>query len=351
MICPKGQDTLKRHMRTGHLWARQGRAENGSTMRNLKTPFLLAFLLIGAFSGPSFGQQRVFAWQPGNEESVRLDPANYHAGQTYHASGDGGNMQVDIKSELPVTIFLARSEQWNGAVQHPEGLNNLQQLCTREHVVETRYSCFVPPVAMTLIIRDERNSPDQAVFAGLGAVLDPNNRAERAVGEGIAAIMTGQGSATRHFKAPNDVQIHYFRWLCVENCVQPEFRWVEQVKEKYQLTSFLKVYGGYTPDHDGAQVSIRIKSPVPMVVAMLPSDIANQLHAKPEMFEPALEKNPCQQRGVQSLEFQCTFNAGDGPQSLIVVPESTERVPHKKAEIEMQAVKCVENCAMLETKR
>jgi len=87
------------------------------------------------------------------------------------------------------------------------------------------------------------------------------------------------------------------------------------------------------------------------VVAMLPSDIANQLHAKPEMFEPALEKNPCQQRGVQSLEFQCTFNAGDGPQSLIVVPESTERVPHKKAEIEMQAVKCVENCAMLETKR
>ena len=83
----------------------------------------------------------------------------------------------------------------------------------------------------------------------------------------------------------------------------------------------------------------------------LPSDIANQLHAKPEMFEPALEKNPCQQRGVQSLEFQCTFNAGDGPQSLIVVPESTERVPHKKAEIEMQAVKCVENCAMLETKR
>jgi len=75
---------------------------------------------------------------------------------------------------------------------------------------------------------------------------------------------------------------------------------------------FLKVYGGFTPDHDGAQVSIKIKSPVPMVVAMLPSDVANQLHSKPEMFEPALEKNPCQQRGVQSLEFQCTFNLADG---------------------------------------
>src|SRR5439155_6873003 len=49
---------------------------------------------------------------------------------------------------------------------------------------------------------------------------------------------------------------------------------------------------------------------------------------------------------------QCTFNAGDGPQSLIVVPESTGSVPnHKKAEIEMLAVQCVANCALLESKR
>src|SRR5712675_1029447 len=154
-------------------------------MRNTRMTFLFVFLMICAFSAPSFEQQpeRVFNCQPGNQEDLRLDPANYHAGQTYHASGDGGNMQVDIKSEQPVTIFLARSEDWNAAVQHPESLNNLQQLCTREHVVETRYTCFVPPVSMTLIIRDERynpESPDHAVFSGLGAVLDPNSRAERA---------------------------------------------------------------------------------------------------------------------------------------------------------------------------
>jgi len=325
-------------------------------MRNTKMPSLFVFLMICAFSAPSFAQQpeRVFNWQPGNQEDVRLDPANYHAGQTYHASGDGGNMQVDIKSEQPVTIFLVRSEEWNGALEHPESLNNLQQLCTREHVVETRYSCFVPPVAMTLVIRDERYSPDHAVFAGLGAVLDPSNRVERAVGAGITgitAVLTERESAKRQFKAPNDVHIQYFRWLCVENCVQPEYRWTWQVKEKYQLTSFLKVYGGFTPDHDGAQVSIKIKSPVPMVVAMLPSDVANQLHARPEMFEPALEKNPCQQRGVQSLEFQCTFNLADGPQSLIVAPEATGNVPHKKAEIQMQFVKCVENCELLQSRR
>src|SRR6266849_1489787 len=205
------------------------------------TGSLFAVLLVCGFAWALFGQQRVFNWLPGNNESVRLDPANYHAGQTYHAGGDGGNMQVDIKSELPVTIFLARSEEWSGAVQHPEGLSNLQQLCTREHVVETRYSCFVPPVSMTLVIRDERNSPDQAIFAGLGAVLDPKNKTERAVGEGITAIFTGLGSAaTRRFKAPNDVHVQYFRWLCVENCVQAQFEWTWQVKEKYNLTSFLK---------------------------------------------------------------------------------------------------------------
>src|SRR5712675_13506 len=165
-------------------WHGPGRS-NGITMKSSKIPFLFAILLMCAYSAPSLAQQpdRVFNWQPGNQEDVRLDPANYHAGQTYHASGDGGNMQVDIKSQLPITIFLVHSEEWNAALQHPETLGNLQQLCTRAHVVETRYSCFVPPVAMTLIIRDERydpESPEHAVFSGLGAVLDPNSRAERA---------------------------------------------------------------------------------------------------------------------------------------------------------------------------
>src|SRR2546430_534697 len=259
---------------------------NGITMRNSKTPALVALLLTCSFAGPSSGQQpdRVFNWQPGNQEDVRLDPANYHAGQTYHAGGNGGNMQVDIKSELPVTIFLARSEEWNGALQHPELLNNLQQLCTREHVVETRYSCFVPPVGMTLIIRDERYSPsaNHVVIAELGAVLDPSSRVERAVGAGItgvAAVMAGRESAKRQFKAPNDVHVQYFRWLCMENCVQPEFRWTWQVKEKYQLTSFLKVYGGVTPGHVGAPGSIKHKSPPTPVGGVLASPVSKQLPA------------------------------------------------------------------------
>jgi hypothetical protein len=320
-------------------------------MRNTKLPFVFAILLMASLSGPSFGQGRVFNWLPANDESVRLDPANYHTGRTYRPNSSGANNHVDIKAEKPVTIFMTPAEDWNQALQHPEAFARLRQVCLREHVVETTYVCEMPVEPMTLVIRDERNSPDQAIFAGLGAVLNSHDKTQRAVGEGIAAILTGQDSATRRFKAPNDVHIQYYRWDCVENCIQPEYQWTWQVREKYQLTSFLKVYGGFTPDHDAAQVSIKIKSPVPMVVAMLPSDIAIQLHAKPEMFETALQKNPCQQRGVQSLVFQCTFNQADGPQSLIVVPEDTSSVPHKKAEIEMQFVKCITNCQLLESKR
>jgi len=321
-------------------------------MRNTKMPLLFAIFMICAYCRPSFGQERVFNWLPANDESVRLDPANYHTGRTYRPGANGGNNHVDIKAERPVTIFMTPAEDWSQAVQHPEGIARLRQVCLREHVVETTYVCEMPAEPMTLIIRDERNSPDQAIFAGLGAVLDPHDRTQRAVGEGIATVLTGQGSVSRRFTAPNDVRIQYFRWDCVENCIQPEFQWTRQVKEKYELTSFLKVYGGFAPDHDGEQVSIKIKSPVPMVVAMVPSEIANQLHAKPEMFESALEKNSCQQRGVQSLQFECKFNLSDGPQSLIVAPESTARVPnHKKAEIEMLAARCVANCALLESKR
>jgi hypothetical protein len=321
-------------------------------MKNITLPSILAFLLACAFAGPSFGQQRVFDWRPANDETVRLDPANYHTGRTYHPGPNGGNIHVDIKAERPVTIFLTRAEEWNDALQHPESIVRLNQLCPREHVMETTYLCDLPPAPMTLVIQDERNSLDHAVFAGLGAVLDPNNKVDRAVGAVIATVATGQGSVTRRFTSPNDVHIQYYRWDCVEHCIQPEFQWTRQVKEKYELTSFLKVYGGFAPDHDGEQVSIKIKSPVPMVVALVPSQVADQLHSRPEELTSALEKNSCQQRGVQSLQFECTFNLADGAQSLIVVPESTESVPHhKKAEVEFLAVKCIANCNLLAPKQ
>jgi hypothetical protein len=166
------------------------------------------------------------------------------------------------------------------------------------------------------------------------------------LGAGLATVFKKEVPPSRQFKSPNDVHIQYFLWTCTSNCYPPQFQWIEQAKEKYELTSFLKVYGGYTPDRDGEVISIKIKAPMPMLVAVVPSSVANQLHGRPEMLEPALEKNSCQQRGVQSQTFQCTFNAADGPQSLIVAPEDTGKVRHKKVEIEFFASKCIANCAL-----
>jgi hypothetical protein len=309
------------------------------------TPIFTLFLALTC-AGTASAQEKIFEWQPANDESVRLDPANYHTGRTYHPGPQGGNLHVDIVSQRPVTIFMTSEQSWNQALQNPDTIGYLRYTCLREHVVKTTYLCDLPPEPMTLVIRDERNSPDSAVFAGLGAVLKPDSKVDRAVEVGIATVFTGQGVATRRFASPNDVHIQYYRWACISNCFPPEFQWIQQAKEKYQLTSFLKVYGGYAPERDGEVISIKVKAPVPMLVAVVPSAVANQLHGKPDMLEPTLEKNSCQQRGVQSQTFQCTFNAADGPQSLIVVPEDTGNVPHKKAEIAFFASKCVANCAV-----
>lgn len=326
-------------------------------MKIQKTQFFLVALSLTLFAGTSLAQDRVFNWLPANDETVRLDPANYHTGRTYHPNAVGQNNHVDIKAQKPVTIFMTPEADWNAALQHPEAIASLRQVCLREHVVDTTYVCELPVEPMTLIIRDERFTPGTPVFAGLGVVLDTveatQNNTARAVSSGIAAVLntTRQAASPRQFKDPNDVHIQYYRWDCVENCVQPEFRWMEQVREQYKLTPFLKVYGGFQPDHDGEEVSIKIKSPVPMVVAMVPSQTANQFYSQPGALESALQKNACQQRAVQSLEFRCTFNLADGPQSLVVAPEAGEKVPHKKVEVSMLAWSCVENCQLLQTQK
>src|ERR1700674_2893915 len=97
-------------------------------MKTTKLLVILAFLAICAVSVPSFGQQRVFNWLPANDESVRLDPANYHSGRTYRPGANGGNNHVDIKAERPVTIFMTPAEDWSQGVQHPEGIARLRQV-------------------------------------------------------------------------------------------------------------------------------------------------------------------------------------------------------------------------------
>src|SRR5207245_6292716 len=96
-------------------------------MKTTKIPVILAFLALGASAQASFAQQKVFNWLPANDESVRLDPANYHTGRTYRPGPNGGNIHVDIKAERPITIFLTGAEDWNQALQYQIGRASCRQ--------------------------------------------------------------------------------------------------------------------------------------------------------------------------------------------------------------------------------
>jgi hypothetical protein len=273
----------------------------------------------------SLAQDKVFDWIRASDEVSQLDPADYHAGRVYRPGADGGGMHVDIQAKRPITIAMAFASDWNAWTQHPESQTDLELRCVREHVTSTTYECHMPPNRpMVLLIRDERTA-DRAVLTGIGVVL---------------------GRGARQFIAPNDVTVTYYSWTCVQNCIQPEFQWFSLVKEKYELTSVPKIYSLLTPERDGQQVNVRIKAPIPMTVALLPSELADQVYDNPGALSSALSKTSCKQRGVQSLSFDCTVNLADGRQSLVVVPDSA-KILHKKAEIELQTVKCSANCDML----
>src|ERR1700676_632779 len=283
-------------------------------------------IAILSFAALAVAQEKAFDWVRDTDEAAQLDPMDYHAGRVYRPGSQGGNLHVDIQSTLPITIALAPNDEWTGALQTPGVAPRLEMFCMREHVVNTTYECHLPnDRPMVLLVRDERR-PDRAVMQGIGAVMN---------------------HGMRRFVSPNDLKITYYRWDCVQNCIQPEFRWSVLLKEKYELSSAPKVYSLVSPERDGRPVWIRVKAPVPMTIALLPTDVADKIYDDPSTLARALESTSCKQRGVQSLSFSCKVNLADGRQPLVAVPEARGNVPHKKAEIEMQSLQCNENCNLL----
>jgi hypothetical protein len=272
-------------------------------------------------------QDKVFGWRPANLESLQLNPAQTHSGRVYHPSPDGGDIHVGIEAQQPVTVAMAYEDDWKNATQHPERMYALDFRCVRQHVVNTLYECHMPSARpMILLVRDER-AREGAILSGVGAVL-------------------GRGVDPKILASPNVVSIQYHRWACVENCREPEFQWIVLAKEKYKVTTIPKIYNLLTPERDGQQLSIRIKGGQPMTVAVLPTSVADQLYENPGSLNSALSKTTCKQRGVEKLSFECTFNLADGPQAIVVVPDQ-QNPPRKKAEIELQTVKCVANCDLM----
>jgi len=226
-----------------------------------------------------------------------------------------------------VTLAIAQESEWSRVSENPTLISGIQYWCMQEHVVATTYTCDLPPseAPMVLVIHDERQVA--------GAVVDT-----------VGRIWSGVHTAAA--LASNNVQVTYYKWACTENCFTPEFRWSRVAKEKYEVTPIMKVYGLAAPEFDGEQLSVKIKSQVPLLLAVVPSITANQLYVKPELLRDTIASSQCQQRGVQTMTFGCTFSVSDGPQSLIVMPEQSASLKHKKAEIELQESRCVAHCVL-----
>ena len=291
-------------------------------MKNLS---IFAALLFCALAAKSYAQDRVFDWTPANAETIPLEPASLHAGRVYRPAAGGGNMHVQIDSRYPVTVAMVWADEWDSALQHPEAPTNFTFTCVKEHVTSTIYECHLPSERpMVITFRDERK-PEKPVVTAIGVILGPG---------------------ARQFLSPNDLHIQYYSWSCVNNCIQPEFHWRRILNEKYQVTPAPKVYSLMTPDHDGQELSVKIKSPIPLTVALLPSHLADQVYDKTVTLTDALDQTGCKERGVQSMSFNCTFNVANGTQTLLILPDINFS-GNKKATVEANTVKCVDHCELL----
>jgi len=291
-------------------------------MRNLS--IFAALLLCAAFS---FAQDnRVFDWTPANNETIPLEPASLHAGRVYHPAAGGGNMHVQVDSRYPVTVAMTWADEWNASIQNPNAPPNLSFLCVTPHITSTIYECHLPSERPMIITFQDERKPQRPVVSTIGVILGPG---------------------ARPFMSPNDLHIQYYSWNCVNHCVLPEFHWRRILNEKYQVTSVPKVYSLMTPDHDGQELSVKIKSPIPLTVALLPSHLADQVYDKTVTLTDALGQTGCKERGVQSMSFNCTFNVANGPQTLFILPDISFS-GNKKANVEIETVKCVDHCELLD---
>jgi hypothetical protein len=283
-------------------------------------------MLVCAFAVTASAQDnRVFDWTPANSETIPLEPASLHAGRVYQPAAGGGNLHVGIESRYPITIAMAWADEWNAAMQHPDAPVNFNFLCVREHVTNTTYECHLPSERPMIITFHDERRPEKPVVSAISVILGPR---------------------VQQFISPNDLHIQYYAWNCVNNCVLPCFEWRRILNEKYQVTTAPKVYSLMTPDHDDQKLSVKIKSPIPLTVALLPSHLADQVYDNTISLTDALDQTGCKERGVQKMSFNCSFNVANGTQTLLILPDISFS-GNKKATVEVNTVKCVDHCDLL----
>ena len=201
-------------------------------------------------------------------------------------------------------------------MQNPDAPVNFEFLCVKEHVTSTTYECHLPSERPMIITFHDERRPQKPVVTTIGVILGPGAR--------------------QFMSRPTIVHIQYYAWNCVDNCVLPEFHWRRILNEKYDVTPAPKVYSLMTPDHDGQELSVKIKSPIPLTIALLPSHLADQVYDKTVSLTDALRPNRMQgtRRPVDELQLQLQrrqrhANAAHSPgHHLLRTQESQRRGQH-----------------------
>ena len=290
-----------------------------------------SILLFGPILLISIGllaQQKTWDWTPENSDSFRIGPG-YHSGvAVYKPHGrEAIHIRLDLVAKRPVSIGVVRQEDWDSAIQHPGHLSHLDYACLTEGVTRISFSCnfYASNISRVVVVRDSRQT-------------------EHPVATGIAAPFVRMGM---NDVFANEVHVTPYVWSCTSNCDlpdPPEFAWVDLRKEKYEITPAFKSYGPFTVERDNNKMRIRVKSQVPMTVAVMPAALADDLYAHRDQAGAILAKSTCKQYGIQASTLDCTFQANEGAMQVVLLPEGDVR-KKKKAEITISTVQCVANCS------
>jgi len=289
-------------------------------------------------------QQKVFGWAAGGQEEVRLQPGMYYAVGPFAFRQDflhPGTIKLALHTAKPVFVGVVAQASWNYVVQNPQTVAQLQYFCLKENVLQIEYDCpglntFDSPFVVVIHdLTDPNAQLGQILLGGLGLYLRSKKLVEQAASAGPTS---------------NDVSITNYAWKCVQNCDLPVFAWRELVKEKFPIMRVTKSYGPFTPERNGDVMRISLNSPVPMAFATVSPEEATVLREKPELFNSIAAKSKCQQRAAQKMNVTCSFSVADGPQEIVLLPESGIQIPsNKKASFSVSLPRCVENCSARST--
>jgi len=319
----------------------------------MKAARLYTLLLACALAVPSSGQQKTYDWVQGNDETVRLDPGYYHTGPPYQPASGARSLHVDVDAQQPITLAVVSAQAWNDASQRPDIMANLTLLCVQEHVVQTTYTCNLPPGApMLLLVRDERG--DRGGYAGRGeitsgrdhdrqqqgpggATTSPRDSAsdrdrgrsalDRAIDAGVEAALGSRGG--RQFYNPNEVHIQYYDWACTNNCNLPDpprpklFDWVPDLQAEYDRLDPGEFFHGYTwnPIDGTFTYHWDVEARWPVTLAMVETQDWYDAFAQRNGLNLDNINYICIKQHVVMGNFHCQVDGARRPTFLVVLDE------------------------------